>query len=166
MVIALVALFFSVSGSAFALVITGRSIKNGTVTGADIKNRSLASRDVKRNSLGGAAIAESKLGAVPQAGSSEGINHQAVITAGGLIARAKGVASAARTGNGRYQVIFNRDVRGCTYVATVGDPGAAGPPQGQVTVGALASSVNGVNVRTESSSGNAQNKPFHLIVSC
>ena len=59
LIIALAALFFSVGGSAYGLIITGGSIKNGTVTGADIKNHSLASRDVKHNSIGGAAILES-----------------------------------------------------------------------------------------------------------
>ena len=166
MVISLAALFFSLSGVSYGLIITGRSIKNGTVTGADIRNHSLASRDVKHNGLGGAAILESRLGPVPASGTAEGIARQAVVTGAGVLARQRGVTSATRTGVGRYQVIFNRDVRSCAYVATVGDPGAAGPPQGQVTVGALASNVNGVNIRTESSQGNAQNKPFHLLVSC
>ena len=163
LVIALVALFFSIGGSAYGLVITGKSIRNGTVTGKDIRNRSLASRDVKRNGLGGAAVSESKLGPVP---SAEGIVHQAAIGANGVVARGRGVGSAARTGNGRYQVIFDRDVRSCAYLATVADPGAANPPQGQVTAGALASNVNGVDIRTETSGGAAANKPFHLLVSC
>jgi hypothetical protein len=163
MVTALVALFFSVGGSAYALTITGRSIKNGTIKGVDIRNSSLASRDVKANSLGGRAISETRLGPVLNA---EGITHQAVVTSNGVLARGKGVSSVARTGSGRYQVIFNRDVRGCAYFGTVADTGAAGPPQGQITAGALASSVNGVNIRTETSNGGASNKPFHLLVSC
>jgi hypothetical protein len=166
MVIALVALFFSVSGSAFALVITGRSIKNGTVTGADIRNHSLASRDMKRNSIGGAAIAESKLGQVPTAGSAQGVVHQAVVTGAGLLARGRGVSSATRTGQGRYQVIFDRDVRGCTYMASIGDSGGAAPAAGLVETAALGSNVNGVSLRTQNSNGNPSDRPFHLIVSC
>jgi hypothetical protein len=162
-IIALVALFFSLGGVSYGLVITGRSIKNNTITGKDIKNRSLASRDVKRNGLGGAAISESRLGTVP---SADGVLRQAVVTGNGVLQRGRGVSSVARTGEGRYQVIFDRDVRGCAYFGTVADPGAAGPPQGQVTLGALASNVNAVNVRTETSDGKAANKPFHVMVSC
>jgi hypothetical protein len=163
LVIALVALFFSVGGSAYGLVITGRSIKNNTVTGRDIRNHSLASRDIKRNGIGGVAISETRLGPVPNAA---GLTHQAVVASNGVLARGKGVTSAARTGNGRYQVIFNQDVRNCAYFGSIADPTAAGPPQGQITLGALASNVAGVNVRTENSAGKAQNKPFHLLVSC
>src|SRR4051812_35467809 len=85
-----VALFFSLGGSAFALVITGHSIKNSTITGVDIKNGALASRDIKHNSVGGAAILESKLGPVPTAGTAQGIVHQAVVTGAGVLARSRG----------------------------------------------------------------------------
>jgi hypothetical protein len=166
LILGLVALFFAISGSAYGLIITGRSVKNGSLTGRDIKNGSLASRDVKRNSLGGRAVAESKLGLVPSAGVAQGLGHHAVVTAGGLLARGRGVTSAARTGAGRYQVIFDRDVRGCAYLASVGDAGAANPPLGQVSTSALASNVNGVAVRTTGSDGKVGNRPFHLALSC
>src|SRR4051794_5646185 len=142
LVIALVALFFSVGGSAYGLIITGRSIKNGTVTGADIKNHSLASRDVKHNSLGGAAILESKLGPVPFAGTADGVVHQAVVGSNGVLARGRGVASANRTAAGRYQVVFDRDVRGCAYMASIGDQGSAAPAAGLIETSALASNFN------------------------
>ena len=166
MVTALVALFFSLGGSAFALVITGHSIKNGTVTGADIKNGGLASRDVKHNSIGGAAILESKLGPVPDSVIAQGIGHQAVVTAGGLLARSRGVSSATRTAEGRYQVIFDRDVRACAYSASVGDSGGAAPAAGLIETAQLASNVNGVSLRTQNSDGNPADRPFHLLVSC
>ena len=163
MVVALTALFLTLGGSAYALVITGKSIRNNSVTGADIRNGALASRDIKRDSVGGVAIKESVLGVVPQ---SEGLSHHAVVTGTGILARGRGVASVARTGLGRYQVIFNRDVRACAFVASIGDAGAAGPPEGQATTTALATNVNAVAVRTESSNGNPADRPFHLILSC
>jgi hypothetical protein len=165
-VVSVIALVFALGGSAYGLVITGRSIKNGTITGADVHNGSLSSRDMRRNSLGGRAIRESRLGPVPVAGVSVGMTHQAVVTSAGLLARGRGVASVARTGEGRYQVILDRDVRGCAYVASVGDVGAAGPPSGDATTTSLPSNVSGVVVRTTSSNGAASDKPFHLIVSC
>jgi hypothetical protein len=177
MVVALVALFVATSGSAYALVITGKSIRNNTVTGADIRNGSLKSRDHARASLGGRAIKESSLGIVPRAFSAalaDGVTHHAVVTAAGVSARVRGVASVARTGEGRYQVILDRDVRGCVYVASVGDAGAAVPPTGEASVSALATNVNGVAVRTRAgvdardrkATTVAADRPFHLIVAC
>ena len=49
MVVAVIALFVSLGGSAYAaLVITGKNIKNGTVTTKDIRNHSLSGTDVRR----------------------------------------------------------------------------------------------------------------------
>ena len=75
--------------------------------------------------------------------------------------------SSARTAEGRYQVIFNRDVRGCAYFATVGGPTAAAPPgNGLISVSSLGSNVNGVDVTTENQNGVNANRPFHLLVIC
>lgn len=57
MVVALVALFMSLTGSAFALVITGKQVKNGSLTGPDLR----------RNTLGGREVNESRLATVPRA---------------------------------------------------------------------------------------------------
>lgn len=98
---------------------------------------------------------------------AEALTHSAVVGPIGQNVRGRGVTSVARTDNpGRYQVIFNRDVRGCVYSATVGDVGGDGPPGGQVSVGSLAASPNGVAVRTTDSDGDLANRPFHLLVSC
>lgn len=166
MVVALTALFMALGGSAYALVITGKSIRNGTVTGADIKNRSLTGNDVSRNRLGGNAIKESSLGVVPGALVAHGSQRFAVVTGAGVTARGRSVASAARTAEGRYQVLFDADIRNCAYYAVIGDHGASQPPQGEIGVSALASNVNGVAVRTENSAGQPANRPFHLIVAC
>lgn len=166
MVVAVIALFMAMGGSAYGLVITGKSIRNGTVVGADIKNGALASRDMKRASIGGIAVKESRLGMVPSAAVADGIGRHVVLTSAGVVARGRGVGSAARTSAGRYQVIFDRDVRGCAYIATIGDAGAAAPPQGEISTSALASNVNGVSVRTENSGGSAADRPFHLAVLC
>ena len=67
MIVALVALFMAMGGSAYALVITGKSIRNGSITGKDIKNRSLTGSKGKADSWGGGAIKESTLSTVPSA---------------------------------------------------------------------------------------------------
>jgi hypothetical protein len=168
MFVALLALFVALGGSAAAaIVITGRNIKNNTVTGADIKNGALASRDMKKDSIGGVAILESRLKTVPAASQADGFTRFAVVSNTGTLARGRNVTSVARTSAGRYQVIFNRDVRSCAYIATIGDDSASGPPQGsEISTAALASNVNGVSIRTENDSGTAVDRPFHLVVPC
>jgi hypothetical protein len=168
MVVAIVGLVMSLGGSAYALVITGKSIRNNTVTTKDIRNRSLDGRDIRRDGLGGSAIKESALGPVPSAFLAGGGSRFAVVNAGGQAVRGRDVSSAARTSAGRYQVIFNGDVRNCAYFATVGDESASAPPQNaQISVGSLGSNVNGVAVRTENgNNGTEADRPFHLIVMC
>jgi hypothetical protein len=167
MVVAVVALIMSLGGSAYALVVTGKQIRNGSVTAKDIRNRSLTGSDVRRDRLGGQSIKEASLGPVGTAIIAHGSARYAVVTGGGQLVRGRDVSSAARTGDGRYQVIFNSDVRGCAYFATIGDPSAAGPPQNsQIGVSSLGSNVNGVSIRTENGNGQEQNRSFHMIVMC
>jgi hypothetical protein len=52
MVVAVVALFVALGGSATAaFVVTGQTIKDGTVTGADLKNRTLAKKKLSKRAL-------------------------------------------------------------------------------------------------------------------
>ncbi|MEA2454781.1 MAG: hypothetical protein QOI45_1043 [Thermoleophilaceae bacterium] len=168
MVVAVTALVMSLGGSAYALVITGKSIKNGTVTTKDIRNKSLSGVDVRTDGLGGAAIKESTLGPVPAAFLAGGGTRFAVVNASGQAVRGRDISSAARTSEGRYQVIFSGDVRNCAYFATVGDVSASAPPQNsQISVSSLGSNVNGVAVRTENgANGTELDRSFHLIVMC
>jgi hypothetical protein len=167
MVVAVVALIMSLGGSAYALVITGKSIRNGSVTAKDIRNRSLTGTDVRRDKIGGGTVKESSLGTVPSAFTAHGGARYAVVDGNGQLARGRDISSVARTGAGRYQVIFNADIRGCAYFATIGDASAAGPPgNSNVSVASLASNVNGVAIRTENNNSNEADRPFHLIVMC
>jgi hypothetical protein len=167
MAVALLALFMAMGGSAYALVVTSGSIKNNTIRSVDVRNGGLIGKDVRADGLGGRAIKESTLGQVLSSSVTDGATHFAVLNGGGQQVRARGTTSAARTAEGRYQVIFDRDVRGCAYFATIGGPTAAAPPDnGQITVSSLGSNVNGVDVRTTGANGNDANKPFHLLVLC
>jgi hypothetical protein len=167
MAVALLALFMAMGGSAYALVVTSGSIKNNTIRSQDVHNGGLIGKDFRKDGVGAGAIKESTLATVPGAFISHGSAHFAVVNAGGQQVRARGTTSAARTAEGRYQVIFDRDVRSCAYYATIGGPTAAAPPEnGQITLSALGSNVNGVDIRTTGAQGNDANKPFHLLVLC
>ena len=160
MAVALTALFLSLGGVSYGLA-------TGVISGREIRNNTITFKDVKKDKLGGGSIKESALGTVPVASLTDGGTHFAVVNAGGQQVRARGTTSAARTSEGRYQVIFDRDVRGCAYYATLGGPTAAAPPDnGQISVSSLASNVNGVDIRTTGANGNDANKPFHLLVLC
>jgi hypothetical protein len=171
MAVALLALFMAMGGSAYALVVTSGSIKNNTIRSQDVRNGGLVGKDARANGFGGRAIKESTLSTVPGAFVAHGAARYAVVAAGGQAVRGRGITSATRTGDGRYQVIFDADVRNCAYYATIGSPVAAGPPaSGEVMVSSLESNVNGVDIRTndgdDPSPGAAVNRPFHLVVLC
>lgn len=170
MVVALVALFVALGGVSYGVAtgfVDSRDIKNNTIRSKDVRNGTLTGSDVKHDGLGSGAIAEGTLSTVPNANLANGGSHFAVVNGGGQLVRGRGISSVARTGDGRYQVILDGDVRNCGYFATVGDPSAAAPPQNsQISVGSLGSNVNGVAVRTENGAGVEQNRPFHLIVMC
>jgi hypothetical protein len=168
MAVALLALFMAMGGSAYALVVTSGSIKNNTIRSADVRNGGLLGKDFRKDGVGAGAIKESTLGTVPGALVANGSNRFAVVNPSGQGIRGRGTSSVARTGEGRYQVIFDADVRGCGYYATIGDPSASAPPQnGQISVSSLGSNVNGVAIRTENGANGAEaDRPFHLVVLC
>jgi hypothetical protein len=93
MVVAMTALVLSLGGSAYALVVTGKTIRNNTVTGADVRQRSLTGNDVRRDKIGGGSVKESTLGPVPSALLAHGGARFAVVTAA---ARSSAVATSAR----------------------------------------------------------------------
>jgi hypothetical protein len=160
MVVALMALFLSLGGVSYGLA-------TGVISGREIKNNTITFKDVRKDKLGGGSIKESRLGTVPAALVAHGSTHFAVVNAGGQQVRARGTTSTARTAPGRYQVIFDRDVRGCGYYATLGGPTATAPPQnGQITVSGLGSNVNGVDLRTTGADGRDASRAFHLLVLC
>ena len=143
MAVALLALFMAMGGSAYALVVTSGTIRNNTIRSVDVRNGALLGKDARVDGIGGRAVKESTLGTVPSAFFAHGSTHFAVVNAGGQQVRARGTTSSARTAEGRYQVIFDRDVRGCGYYATIGGPTAAAPPgNGLISVSSLGSNVN------------------------
>jgi hypothetical protein len=175
MVVALIALFVSLGGSAYAVATIGSDdIINGSIRNRDFKDGTLRGQEAKPDGWGPNAIKEqvldaSKFKQVPSAAAAvvaDGVNRHAVISNTGGAVRGRGTTSSARLGPGVYEVIFDRDVRGCVYVATLGDESAAGPGNGQISVTSAPNSVNGVRVRTRNSQGNDDDRSFHLVVSC
>lgn len=179
LVIASIALFVALGGTSYALAtgsITTREIKDGTIRNVDFKDGTLRGQEFKRDSLGGGAIKEqaldgSKIPEVASAASARaaaqasGLALQVVVAADGVTSNARGVVSAAKLETGRYQVVFDRDVRGCVYGATVVQAEPT-PFTGQIALAPLRDNANGVSVATTGSGGALADRAFHLLVSC
>jgi hypothetical protein len=91
----------------------------------------------------------------------------AVVDGDGRLARDKGARDANRLSPGRYEVLFNQNVRNCAYVASIGlsaHQGVASP--GQISTSGRFGARNGVFVATQNSSGADASRSFHLAVFC
>ena len=84
----------------------------------------------------------------------------------GTLARSQGTTSSTHLGTGTYEIVFNQDVTQCTYVATLGNPGALTPPAGEIGAASRAGIPDGVFVENRDSAGAAADRSFHLIVVC
>jgi hypothetical protein len=102
--------------------------------------------------------------------STTAVSLTAVVNVDGSLARGRGVVSSAQLGvDGQYEVVFNRDVSNCAYVASGGEATTLPPDDAVVfTVAPRDGNANAVFVqewdgvlgRDSYSSG------FHLMVVC
>lgn len=107
----------------------------------------------------------------------------AVVNADGTLARGSHVTSTGRpadifsTGTagptivattGTYEVVFDRDVTGCAFSATIGTATSMDPVDpGEIWAAPRFLNANGVYVATTDSSGvTAADRPFHLALFC
>jgi hypothetical protein len=98
---------------------------------------------------------------------SEHFLLSAVVNADGSLARGVGAASVSTSGTGNKIVIFDRNVRDCTYTASVGLSGASGTSAaGFITVVGAAIDENGVFVTTDDILGASTDLGFHLHLTC
>jgi hypothetical protein len=90
----------------------------------------------------------------------------AVVDSNGALARSFHATSANKVNTGTYDVIFDRDISTCAYIATVGDPGFSNF-NGEISVARLFGNPNGVHVLVANSAGSSTvDRPFHLAVHC
>jgi hypothetical protein len=104
----------------------------------------------------------------------------AVVNGDGTLARGSHVTSTEKLelqfltteigptamGDGSYEVIFDRDVANCAYVATLGVGGFAEPIRGGLLVAPRFAEANGVFVNTYDVDGADTDGGFHLAVFC
>jgi hypothetical protein len=89
-----------------------------------------------------------------------------VVDVNGAFVRGAGVTSASRIDLGRYQVVFDRPVTGCSYVASGGSITAGEPPQTIAVTAQRAGNPNAVFVGTRNDADTFVDRSFHLQVIC
>jgi len=117
-----------------------------------------------------AAILSVTLSTSDAARSTTAVSLTAVVNLDGSLARGRGAVSSSQLGvDGQYEVVFDRDVSNCVYVASGGEATTVAPDDAVVfTVAPRDGNVNavfvqewdGVLARDSYSSG------FHIIVVC
>jgi hypothetical protein len=98
----------------------------------------------------------------------------AVVERDGTLIRGRNVARITKLGTGIYEVFFTGEVSNGAFVATIGRPGIATEPPGEITLAlrccpgldqwAPFTDNKGVWVQTFDSAGKPSDRSFHLIV--
>jgi len=115
----------------------------------------------------GAAGEKGEAGVKGEAGPPATTMWAVVEASGKLVRGGSATASAERLGeSSEYEVVFNRDVSECAYIATVGVSSEAGPPVGFAVVAPRAGDRDAVFVETLNQKGLRTEEPFHLAVFC
>jgi hypothetical protein len=90
-----------------------------------------------------------------------------VVSSNGTLDRGKGVVSSARFGGaGAYEVIFDRDVTECSWVASIGTGDTTETPRGFLRTALRNGNTSGVFVGTYTTANVANDRAFHLRLSC
>jgi hypothetical protein len=167
--LSIIALFVALGGTGYAAATLPRnSVGSGQVIDGSLKKRDLADMTVTalRGSRGvpGAAGPAGATGPSGPAG-LPATALWAVIATTGAMSRSSHVTSSEKVAAGQYVVIFDRDVKACAFVGSLGGT-AAESVVGQISATRRSINANGVFVRTYDSAGTAADKSFHLAVFC
>jgi hypothetical protein len=146
--------------------VTSAKIASNAVTNAKIANGTIQPADLSE-----AAKTSGPPGAPGPTGPSGPAGAAATalwasVDANGTLVRNKGAASAQKNDIGSYQVVFNQNVTGCSYVATPGGPGT-GASFAHITAGQLPNVAAGIRVFTAAPyAATFVDTPFFLAVFC
>jgi hypothetical protein len=180
--IALLALFVALGGTSYAAIklpansVGTVQIKKGAVTSVKIKDGSIRAADLAAGTLkaGGVGPAGPKGDAGPPgpkgdigpAGASA-TALWAVVRGNGTLARASHVALTEQNNPGVYQVVFDRNITDCAFIAGRGaaDSSSAADP-GEISATRLPGGTTNVLVVTYNSAGTPADADFHLAVFC
>ena len=136
------------------VAVVGAALGFGVAGAGGGDNTSPSAKSVKAPSGRGPARADSQV-------------QFAVVAADGTKARSypRNVTSL-RDSTGTYNVLFPRDVKPCSFTATLGTTSDGTAADGTATTARLSGQKKGVWVQTFNTAGNLVDRSFHLVVSC
>ncbi|MEU8229125.1 hypothetical protein AB0C12_05895 [Actinoplanes sp. NPDC048967] len=88
------------------------------------------------------------------------------VVAGDRVVRGTDGPRVRRTADGQYELRFDRSIRRCSFVATIGGAGAQEPPAGLINVGTGQQDEAAILVGTRGGNGAGVDLPFHLQTRC
>lgn len=161
MVVALIALFVALAGTAYAAqTINGGAIQKQTIGGGKLKHKTLT----------GYQINTSKLGVVPSAKRATdtywAVVHNPAGPGNAALARASDASITATEAGGAVSVGFPANVTACADVAGRNNAGTSTPDPGYAQTNTSPANPNAIEVHTRDKSGNNEDADFHLIVVC
>jgi hypothetical protein len=195
---ATLAVFIALGGASYAAIkipansVGSKQLKDNAVRGKEIKNGVVGTKDLKAGSVGpealqGNAVGFDNLAPLAVDGSKvkdgsipyEKLDPQTVsprlfahVNSAGVLGENSGVTSVSHPSTGQYTVTFDRELRGCVAVATVGfgfGPGvigAGGTAQARMNMNNNPASVGVTIYRRGYTFNDVENNDFHLIVAC
>jgi len=98
------------------------------------------------------------------AATAQNLNKFAAVSATGALSAGRGAASATRTAEGQYTVVFTDDVSKCAYQATV--IGGTDDTEGFASVNPADARTLQVRTRAATAANGAADRQFHLVVTC
>jgi hypothetical protein len=161
MIVALLALFVALAGTAWAAQsINGGAIKKHTIGAGKIKHKTLTGYQINTN----------KLGVVPAAKRAAHTYWAVVNNPAGAgnaaLARASDAGITAAEGGGAVAITFPVNISGCANVAGRDNAGTTIPGAGYAQTNTSPANPNAIEVRTRDEKGADQDADFHLIVVC
>lgn len=164
MVVAMIALFVALAGTAYAAQ---------TINGGAIKKQTIGAGKIKHKTLTGYQINTNKLGTVPSAQTAIRASHTywAVVNnptspGNATLARASDAGITAGESGGAVTVVFPTAVGGCADVAGRNNAGTTVPGAGTAQTNTSAANPNAIEVHTRDEKGANVDADFHLIVVC
>jgi hypothetical protein len=172
---------FLVLGGATAFAaskIGANQLKANSVKTGKIVKEAITTSKIKNNAVNGAKVNESTLGTVPSAttattattaGTASNVLWAVVENPAGVgnakLVRSSQPAPTVIEGVG-VDVVFNKSVAGCAWLATSGKTGEGVENAGFAQTGGTDGNANGVDVRTREDDGSITDASFHLAVIC
>lgn len=131
----------------------------------------MVSSHTVRRAVGQALILTLTLGSAGASAAAQCDGCFAFVDANGSLGRSRGVASAAKLADGRYEVVFTSLVTKCAFTAPIGVSVATAPGPVQPAMVAAGEDrggapSTGVIVQTFNSGSVPSDQPFFLMLTC